>query len=179
MQTDKVIARAEINLERQIEWVGKHDAKTSFVAGVAIAMLGVAANLDYSTLHCQSYTFVIILIFLLLGLSLVYVYLSQFPKVQSPNHSLLFFGTIASRESNKFQTDFKNMDEEKYLEDLLHQTHVNASIVKKKFEYLKLALIFLLLAVIPWSVMIYKVKNQNNHIPRWEKFYELEGNPYK
>ena len=175
MEINKIIEKAELNLERQIEWIGKHDIKTSFVAGVAIAMLGVAANLDYSILRCTSYTIVITLTFLLLALSLFYVYLSQFPKVNSPNHSLLFFGTIADRKLNKFQEEFKSINEEKYLEDLLHQTHVNADIVKKKFNYLKLALIFLLLAVIPWSFMIYKTKNQTDGGQKIERFYKFHN----
>lgn len=153
------IQRAEENLRRQLDWVGRHDARAAFIAGVCITMLGVIANLNWNTVTSSAwlyYFFTTSLLILLL--SLLFICLSQFPKVKSPNSSLLFFGTIVCRSFKDFSKEFKELNDKAYLDDLLHQIYINAKILKQKFDYLKTSLVLLLAAVIPWLLTIYIFK---------------------
>lgn len=150
---------AETNLERQLEWVARYDTRISFIAGICIAMLGVLAGIGSKTqiwLPCVYIPFSVA--GLLLLASLICIYFGQYPTTSSPNSSLLFFGSIADLKFAEFQKGFKNLSTEDYLDDLLHQTHVNAGILKKKFLFLKTSLILLLLAVPPWIFVIYEAR---------------------
>ena len=149
------IAHAELNLQRKLEWGSRYDTRIIFVAGTAIAMLGVLANAS-GLMNCWSTVtyFVFGVSFILQGLSLVFVYLSQSPKILAPNTSLIYFGTISKMTFADFSNKFKTATDEEYLEDLLHQIHVNSSILCSKFANLKYALLCLALSVIPWGISI-------------------------
>lgn len=166
MEIKMTVEKAETNLQRQFDWLERHDMRVVFIAGIDIAMLGFIASLDWNAIKADPYsqwTFIITLI--LLFLSLLFIYFSQYPKTKSTHSSLLFFGTITDLKFEEFAKRFKNLGEDDYLNDLLHQTYVNAKIVKKKFKYLKCALILLLVAVIPWVITIYIVNQAPIHLP--------------
>lgn len=153
------ISRAELNLQRKLEWVSRYDTRIIFVAGTAIAMLGVLANAT-GQIKCWDVKEVIVFVaaFILQGLSLIFVYFSQRPIVLAPNKSLLFFGTIGKMTFSDFSTKFRNYTEENYFEDLLHQIHINSQILNKKFSNLKHALFCIALSIIPWGIAIYLSK---------------------
>ncbi len=153
------IGRAESNLQRQLDWIGRYDARISFVTGICIGMIGLLVGIvpapdKWTTVLCISFFATIGLLIV----SLVYVYLGQYPKTDSPNQSLLFFGTIAKLKHDEFNKNFKAASDDDYLEDLLSQCHINAQILSKKFYVFKRALILMLIAVVPWAIAIYIVK---------------------
>lgn len=150
------IARAELNLQRQLEWISRYDTRIIFVAGVAIAMLGVLANAcgSMSEWTCGAYISYGITLILLIT-SLVCVYLAQTPKVLSPNQSLLFFGTISKLDFSSFSNQFKAASNDDYLNDLLHQIHINSIVLCDKFTYLKYSTFSIGLATVPWGISIY------------------------
>ena len=153
------IERAEANLQRQLEWVGRHDARSSFVTGISIAMLGYLATV---TPAMDRWTVWLVASFLtavaLLLASLVCIYLGQYPKTKSQNASLLFFDTISGLHFDEYRRRFIGMTDEAYLEDLLSQSHTNAGILRTKFRALKGTLIFILLSVPPWAIATYLSK---------------------
>jgi hypothetical protein len=156
MSEDSKIARAESNLQRQLDWVARHDLRTAFVAGVGITMLGVVASIDWNTVLANGFLLACFLLSLvLLFLSLCFIFASQYPKTKSPNPSVLYFGTIANYHFDDFKSKFMNMSESEYLNDLLCQTHINAQIINGKLRYLKIALSLLLIAVLPWTITIF------------------------
>lgn len=156
---EKKIAQAELNLQRKLDWIGRYDSRITFVAGISIAMLGVLVNASasFTTLTWDLYLafgFSTGLLFT----SLILVYLSQYPKTNSVNSSLIYFGTIALLKADEFKKRVKATTEEDYFDDLLSQTHINAKIIAKKFFHLKRSLLLILIAVIPWLYVIYLSK---------------------
>ncbi|MBP6912416.1 MAG: hypothetical protein KBB86_00605 [Candidatus Pacebacteria bacterium] len=150
------IEQAELNLQRKLDWISRYDSRIAFVSGIAIAMLGVLVNAITS--FCNQPMYIYLSFGLALGLlftSLIFVYKSQYPKTKSSNASLIYFGTIANLKVSDFKKRFKDLTDEEYLDDLLSQTHINAQILSKKFSYLKISLILILLSVIPWLITIY------------------------
>lgn len=157
--TNQSIHRAELNLQRHLEWISRYDTRIIFVAGIAIAMLGVLANASGLTKEWNCTTYMAFGIsFILLIVSLVYVYKAQTPRVVSPNQSLLFFGTISKMGFNDFSDHMKETSDDAYLMDLLHQIHINSIILCDKFRYLKYSILFIGLSVVPWGVAIYLSK---------------------
>jgi len=156
MNIDKKIEQAESNLERKLDWVGRHDNRVVFVVGVIIAMLGVLATASASII---CWTFGLYFMFGLAGLllfsSLIIIYRSQYPKTKAQNNSLIFFDTISQLKFAEFKQKVKDATDEEYLDDLLSQVHTNAIILKKKFSNLKWALILLGIAILPWLLSIY------------------------
>jgi hypothetical protein len=159
MNNIEKIEQATTILQVKLDWIGRHDTRIAFVAGVAIAMLGILANASASIVSWNCLLYIIFgLAAILLFISLILIYLSQYPKTKSQNSSLVFFGTIASLKLDQFKKNFKAMTDDEYLDDLLSQVYINSEILAKKFTYLKSSLIFLVISVIPWLGAIYLSK---------------------
>lgn len=156
IEVANLVARAEANLERQLEWVGRFDAKSSIVIGIVIGMMGFLATIlppvtDWTSTLKGTLT---ITALSLVG-SMVAIFLGQFPNVKAPNTSLLFFGTIATMPLQTYVEKHKSTLDTEHLDDLLSQIHVNSQILSRKFATLKWALIFLLGSSLPWALAIY------------------------
>lgn len=156
MNIDSKISQAETNLQRKLEWVGRHDSKIVFVTGIIIAMLGILASVSSKI---DNWTFWLYLVFgvvaLMLFISLFFVYKSQYPKTYSSNTSLNYFGTIAEMKFDEFKRRTKQATDDEYLDDLLCQIHINSQVLKLKFRFLKISLILLGSSVIPWLICVY------------------------
>lgn len=156
MNIETKISQAEINLQRKLDWVGRHDSKTSFATGILIGMLGLLAS---ASSKVMIWSFLDYLIFgitaLLLSISLFFIYKCQYPKTNSSNTSLNYFGTIGEMKFDEFKRRTIQATDEEYLDDLLCQIHINSKILKLKFRYLKTSLILLGIAILPWLVSIY------------------------
>lgn len=156
MDLDNKIDRAEENLQRELDWIGRHDTRIAFAAGVLLAMLGILANASASISIWNWYTYVsFVSAAALLFISLILIYMSQYPKTKSMNSSLIFFGTISALKCDDFKKKFMEMKKEDYLDDLLCQIHINSEILTKKFDYLKYSLLLLGVALIPWLGAMY------------------------
>ncbi|MEO7047932.1 MAG: Pycsar system effector family protein [Ferruginibacter sp.] len=159
MNVEQKINKAELNLQRKLDWVSKHDTRVAFTTSIVIAMLGVLVNASAAIKSWEWYIYIFFgLSLALLFACLVLIYMSQFPKTTSVNTSLIFFGTVASMKFDEFKKRFIASTEDDYLDDLLSQTHKNAEILCKKFKYLKATLVLILISVIPWLLTIYYSK---------------------
>jgi hypothetical protein len=148
-------AHAETNLQRQLEWIGRYDTRSATLLGINIAMLGFLSSELPKLADCNAFAgFAAALAVIALCASLISIYLGQYPRTNSPNASLIFFGTIAKLDRDAFSTDFCARTAREHLADLCDQTHANAVIIAKKFEHLKRALILLLLGAAPWTLAI-------------------------
>lgn len=156
MNIESKISQAEENLQRKLDWVGRHDSKIVFVTGILIAMLGLLAS---ATSKIEEWNCFLYSVFGLTGLllfaSLFFIYKSQYPKTFSSNTSLNFFGTIADMKFDEFKRKTKQATDEDYLDDLLCQIHINSQVLKLKFRFLKISLILLGISVIPWLICLY------------------------
>jgi len=156
MNIDSKISQAETNLQRKLDWVGRHDSRTVFVTGIIIAMLGLLASASSKIVTWTFWYYVLFgLTALILFTSLFFIYRSQYPKTFSQNTSLNYFGTIADMKFDEFKRRTKQSTDEEYLDDLLCQIHINSQILKLKFRFLKISLALLGIAVIPWLISIY------------------------
>lgn len=147
--------RAEQNLQRQLDWIGRYDARSAAVLGIAVAMLGFLATEAPPPAKwdhiCFLGTFAAVIP---IAFSLVAIYLGQFPRTGSPNASLVYFGTIAGLKADEFFKRFCDRTDEEHLADLCQQAHHNSTLIDKKFKALKAGLIALLVAVLPWTFTI-------------------------
>lgn len=144
MDIESKINRAEANLQRKLEWVGRHDSKT---------VLASSSSKVSNWMLCGYLLFGVTAT--LLFISLFFIYRSQYPKTFSINTSLNYFGTISQMKFDEFKRRTKQSTEEDYLDDLLCQIHINSQILNLKFKFLKVSLILLGIAVIPWLISIY------------------------
>ncbi len=156
MNIESKISQAETNLQRKLEWVGRHDSKIVFIAGVLIAMLGLLASACSKIEGWNGWLYVVFGVSgLLLFISLIFVYKSQYPKTFSSNTSLNYFGTIADLKFDEFKRRTKQATDDEYLDDLLCQVHINSQVLKLKFRFLKTSLILMGVSVIPWLICLY------------------------
>jgi uncharacterized membrane protein len=156
MTTDEQIKLAEKNLEFLLDWVARHDNKSSILFGIGTAMLGVIGTLapDFSLWH----TYLIITSGVSVGLlflCLFFLYLGNYPRLRGPSNSLFYFGSICKNCKNQYKEKFSKQTKEECLADILEQCHRNSEIITEKFKYLKGAFVSLLLSVIPWLITIY------------------------
>ncbi len=156
MDIDNKIIQAQENLKRKLDWIGRHDSRVSFAAGIFIAMTGVLANAAASIKLWNYWVYAIFgFVASMLITGLILIYFSQYPRTKSLNTSLIFFGTISVLKCDEFKKKFKEMSKEEYLDDLLSQIHINSEILTKKFNYLKCALRLLGVVIVPWVIFIY------------------------
>ena len=156
---DKKIESAEASLARHLDWIGRYDTKIAFTVGIILTMLGVLATAagNIKTWNCLE-IFAVVTATLLLFLSLVLVYLNQYPRTDSPNSSLIYFGTIGNLKFSDFKKEYEEASRLAYLEDVLSQIHINAVILKKKFDSLKTILLLAATAILPWLTVLYLSK---------------------
>jgi len=104
MNMENKIQRAETNLQRKLDWIGRHDGRTTFVTGIIIAMLGILTSASskieiWTWFICSSFAVTAVLLFI----SLFFIYKSQYPKIKSQNTSLIYFGTVAEMKFDEFK----------------------------------------------------------------------------
>jgi hypothetical protein len=156
MSIDKQLDLAEKNLEFLLDWVGRHDNKSSIIFGIGTGMLGVIATLapDKASWYYEMIICAGLSIFLLF-LTLLFVYLGNYPRLEGHSESLFYFGSICKKSKKQYKKVFSKRTKEELLSDILEQCHRNSEILDKKFNYLKRAFIALLISVIPWLITIY------------------------
>lgn len=156
LSVDDQLDLAEKNLESLLEWIGRHDNKSSIILGIGTGMLGVIATFapDKTFWDSLMITFAVFSIFPLL-LSLLCVYLGNYPRLEGPSDSLFYFGSICKKCLIQYQQEFFKRTKEECLKDVLEQCHRNSEILNKKFKYLKWGYRLLLISVIPWIITIY------------------------
>ena len=91
----------------------------------------------------------------LLVLSLIYIYRGTYPRTYGPGGSLVYFGSIAEKDSEEFKKEFLAYDLLDHLNDVLEQIHRNSEILNGKFAELKRAYVCMLIAAIPWTISLY------------------------
>jgi len=151
---------AEKNLDYLLEWVGRFDSKSSVVLGIDTGMLGVLATFApaRSLWNALMIGFALWSI-TLLSISLLFVYLGNYPRLKGSNESLFYFGSICKKRFNQYQREFSKRSDKEHLKDMLKQCHRNSEILSQKFRYLKWSYLLLLSSVIPWAISIYLFRN--------------------
>jgi hypothetical protein len=147
------VAKDQLNLV--LSFFSRVDAKASVVLAVDTAMAGYLAG-RMPSLKTLPYwpTLIPLVAFVLIGISIWNLYKGAFPNLAGGNLSLVYFREIAKRTEAKFIDDFLAQDETAYVKDVLGQAWRNSEILVEKFNHLKLAFIFMALAVLPWVISL-------------------------
>jgi len=151
----------EDNLTRQLGWIVVADSKASFVFAIDTAMLGVLAAVSTRIGSAWAVVPAVFTAFALaFGLAtLLLLCFASFPRTKGPKNSLIYFGGIASRDTDQFRDAISQMSLESYTTDLVAQCHRNAEIASLKFTWVHRAIIALYLSVLPWLVAILLLYN--------------------
>jgi len=152
----RLTAILEASLARNLAWIGAADAKTAVIFGLDTAMIGLiaAAAPPYGKWTALGVGFTGAAAALLIA-SLASLCAAVFPRTKGPSGSLIFFGGITDRSVAKYREDMSRLDEEAYIEDLIQQTYVNASIAGTKYRWVKWASTLLYLSIVPWLPALY------------------------
>jgi hypothetical protein len=147
------VAKDELNLV--LSFFSRVDVKASVVLAVDTAMAGYLAG-RMPSLKAMPYwqTLIPLTAFLLIGNSIWQLYKGAFPNLAGGNSSLVYFREIAKRTESKFIDEFMAQDETAYVKDVLGQAWRNSEILVEKFNHLKVAFIFMAVAVLPWAVSL-------------------------
>ena len=156
MEVGDQIALLERVLARLIDWIGKHDSKASVLLGINTALLGVLGTLAGKQAVLSSCALILLAAAVLpLGISFMFIYLGNFPKIKAAHPSLLYFGTIGKLEARSYERQLRQLTQEEYVSDLISQCHMIAQIVATKFDRLQWAYRMLFLSLPFWSLSIY------------------------
>lgn len=163
MDQTTLIEKSEKTLERTLSFFSRVESRGSVLFAINTAMLAtLAGNAPASKAFSMWYMWIVIIPLILISVSFVHLYQSAFPSLSGGQSSLIYFREICNRTESKFMSEFKSQSQEEYLNDLISQVWRNSEILKKKFDSLKSAFIFLALAILPWVVTLFIFINQNN-----------------
>jgi len=150
------VERSEKILTRQIEWVKSADAKIPPLYAINVAMLAVLVAM-MKALESWTYTAAIssALAVIALLVSLTFLVLTIFPRLDGPKSSNVFFGGIAQKAEAVFIKEVKNVSDEEFEDDLLTQAYRNAEIANAKYSHIKKAFIVSFIAAPLWVIAVY------------------------
>ena len=142
-------------LDRLLGFFARVEGKASFILALNIAMLGIiAACYPVRDVASPRGGFGIVAA-LCLALSLVQLYSTFFPHLKSgEKQSLLYFQDIASSDWRAYHSAILAASEEDLLEDLACQVWRNAEILKIKFDHMRAAFLFTLIALPFWVLLL-------------------------
>jgi hypothetical protein len=92
---------------------------------------------------------------LLLITSIICAAVASFPRTKGPKGSLIYFGGITTRDTDQFKTEILALTEDRYLNDLISQCHVNAQIACRKYHWIQQSLALLFMSSFFWLISIY------------------------
>lgn len=157
MVYDWKIEMAEKNLDRQVNWLDKLHTKSTIVLGIQLGMLSlIFASFKKTEFNlCEPKILLSILVIAIIGVSIFLNWRSTYPALKTKVHeSKLFFGHIANKKNNDYLSQVSKLKKAEYLEDLIHQSYVIASIVDKKYKLLKNSQNLIYSISIPWAFLI-------------------------
>jgi hypothetical protein len=150
------LTTAQWILERNLAWIAAADAKVAIIVTINVAMLGgLAGTFGWSDAHRSYWAYgACIMAALLSGSGVFCAAMAMFPKTDGPKLSLLFSVPVAGMTLPDYQEALKIRSDEQLLEDWSGQVHRNAEIAKRKFEWVRGAMIWSFLGVPAWVVAI-------------------------
>lgn len=150
------LTTAQWILERNLAWIAAADAKVAIIVTINVAMLGgLAGTFGWSDAHRSYWAYgACIMAAILSGSGVFCAAMAMFPRTDGPKLSLLFSVPVAGMTLPDYQEALKIRSDEQLLEDWSGQVHRNAEIAKRKFEWVRGAMIWSFLGVPAWVVAI-------------------------
>lgn len=158
MSDNNRLKTAQWILERNLAWISASEVKVGAIVAIITAMLGGLGS-AYSgavTDARSDWAYVAIVLAVVgLGLSLYCAAMAVLPRLDGPVKSLVFFGRVAKLGQADFSDSLKNVSDDELLADYAAQIHRNAEIACTKFGWVRAAMIWWFLAIVPWTVSIF------------------------
>jgi hypothetical protein len=158
LSLEERIKVAEASLARLLEWISRYESKSGFVLGIVTAMIGVLAAFTPAVPTWSSLALVTSsLAAASLAATLYCLFQGNSPRTKG-EESLLYFASIAAMTGDDYRHRVMALTTQRYLDELLGQSHVIARILDVKFRMLAWAYRFLFSAVPFWAVAIYLLR---------------------
>lgn len=162
MTHERLIEVSKDNLSRILGFFSRVDTLSSVVLAINIGMLAVITANTPALQSISRLQLIIAIVFIVItGFSLYHLYKCSFPRLECEEKSLIYFREIAELEQLDFAKEFIGQSEKDYLHDLIKQIWRNSEILKLKFDHIKKAFIFLVLALVPWLTFLIMVALDN------------------
>jgi hypothetical protein len=149
------------SLARVLGFFPRVDTLLSVLLAINLGLLAVISSNAPAPSQLGRETVFAILYLILSSISFYHLYKCAFPKLEGGHTSLIYFREIASKSVLKYGEELREMSAEKYLDDLIEQTWRNSTILKEKFDHIRLAFIFLVLSLIFWLPALLKFASNN------------------
>jgi hypothetical protein len=157
MASDERAAYAQWILERNLDWISHAEVKAAFIVTLDVAMLAALSAVFMAVPVAERAGLPSIFTIVTSGLlvaALACVTMSALPRTGGPKTSFIFFGKVGNVARADFVDSFKRATPDKLLDDLLDQIHRNAEIACEKFAWVKRAMVWSLLALLPFVLAI-------------------------
>ncbi len=154
-------------LSRQVGWISAADSKVAPVFAIDTAMLSVIAAIIPPS---KSWTVIMVVVTCLAAIallgSIIFLVGVTFPRMGDPKEqSLIFFGGIACYEEDECIELLSRGLTVGLLEDAARQVHINATIARKKYQYVKWAMRFLFCGMPFWLWSIFMLYASHSQTP--------------
>ncbi len=146
---------ADRQLDRTHNFFPRIDGKISTLFAIVTGQIAVAAiNLDAENLKHIWIWLPGIAYTLLTLISMHHLYDATYPQLEGGESSLIYFAEVAKMEESEFKKNFCDLSDSEYLDQISSQIWRNSQIVDKKFSDLKSATRAIMLATLPWAMLI-------------------------
>lgn len=143
-------------LDKNLHWISYADTKGTVLFSLISAMLAVIAGLvpplSLWTIAPSIFSSITVLI-LFAGIG--FVVFAQFPRLEGPKNSLVYFGGISAHDEPDYISKIFSSSVNDLAIDLAKQCHRNAVIAKTKFILIKNATLCLFIALPFWLLSIW------------------------
>ena len=145
-------------LSLQLKWVAAADAKVSPVFAIDTAMLGALAALvpSASQWTIGAGITATIATLALVG-SILCLAQATFPRLDGPEGSILFFGSITSMSESDYINRMLSCSDEELMKDIRRQIYRNAQIASEKFKFVKWAMVFSFISLPFWLIALWLI----------------------
>lgn len=146
---------AERQLDRVMGFFPRIDSKVSALFAIVSAQVAFAAiNLAIDDLKTW---WVGIPAFVFIGCvvwTIGNLYRCTFPHLTGGHASLVYFKEIAKLTEGDYQQKYGSVDEATLMRDVIGQIWRNSEIVALKYSYLKQATLAVMIAILPWFLLL-------------------------
>ena len=157
MKSNLILETVNAQFDRIHSQFGRIDFRASVILSIDLGMLTLLA-LNYPFQSEFTYASLVGSIpLILVFVSLIQLYRSQYPDFEGGSQSLFYFKEIAAKTEVNFTNEFVALTEEQATKEILCQIWRNSSILNAKFKYLKSSIFWMAVSIIFWliSLIIY------------------------
>jgi|ERR1039458_1276037 hypothetical protein len=144
-------------LERNLAWGAAAEVKVGVIVAMDTGMLGALASLFGGLYAYERTTWITALTIAaaaILGIAIACAASAVLPRMEGPVRSFIFFGKIVKDQAPDYSDKFRRATAQQILDDCLAQIHRNAEIVCQKFIWVRRAMGWSFLGVVPWVLAI-------------------------